>query len=37
LFGKTKEERVKNQNELLQQHLARKQEIDKSEIEKEIY
>lgn len=33
LFGKTKEERVQNQNELLQQHLARKQEIDKAEIE----
>lgn len=33
LFGKTKEERVKYQKELIQQHLERKKGIDKAEIE----
>jgi hypothetical protein len=33
LFGKTKEERVKYQKELIQQHLERKEGIDKAEIE----
>ena len=33
LFGKTNEERVKYQKELIQQHLERKEGIDKAEIE----